>query len=191
MVFKQIPGTPSCVVWCKTSEDTSRLQNEHNSNPDTKWDQKLLNELIMRFEPPSKTRRWENPTFEIQEGDPIPFDEILACVTSQFNSHQSVATQHAKISDTNYLQDLDKVTQDIVKEILRAQSEIQSNVIEIPMSNKKVKLAKPVNMAELRRLRQQYIYLVRSLTQTKADYGEKTMTQTADEFIDYLNTNLQ
>jgi len=184
-------GTPCCVVWVKTMDDTARERNDANTDEQNKWDPKLLNELIMRFEPPASSRRWENPTFEIEENDPIPFDQITAHLTAQSKDIKSMATQHAKISDTNYLHELDRVTQDIVKEILKAQTEIEGQqLVQISISSKRVQLNRAVNMAELRRIRQQFIYLAKSLTQTKADYGEKTAQQIADEFVEYLNLNL-
>lgn len=57
-----------------------------------------LSELIMRFEPPAASRRWENPTFEVEEGDALPLAEITMHVTATFSNHISMATNHVGIS---------------------------------------------------------------------------------------------
>eukprot|EP01126_Amoeba_proteus_P057791 TRINITY_DN738_c0_g1_i15.p1 TRINITY_DN738_c0_g1~~TRINITY_DN738_c0_g1_i15.p1 ORF type:complete len:158 (+),score=24.70 TRINITY_DN738_c0_g1_i15:297-770(+) len=98
-----------------------------------------MDELIMRFEPPSSTRRWENPTYEIFEGDSLPLPDIVQHLTSTFSNHITIATQHAKMSDTNYLHDIDKVTQDIIKAILEGQKETTiGNLISVPNSANRV-----------------------------------------------------
>lgn len=59
-------GTPSCVVYCDFDADTVREWNaKRGTNPEdapeaaeAKWNPKLLDELIMRFEVPSESRRY-------------------------------------------------------------------------------------------------------------------------------------
>eukprot|EP01127_Copromyxa_protea_P014243 TRINITY_DN3928_c0_g1_i2.p1 TRINITY_DN3928_c0_g1~~TRINITY_DN3928_c0_g1_i2.p1 ORF type:complete len:254 (-),score=42.09 TRINITY_DN3928_c0_g1_i2:22-783(-) len=184
-------ATPSCVVWVKQLDTTVKAWNESNPNEDAKWNPDLLSELVMRFEPPASSRRWENPTFEIEEGEELPFSAITAHVTATFSNHISMATSHNKIGDANYLHDLDKVTQDIIKAFLESQKETAiGSLVTVPNSKKKLKYTRQVGMAELRRLRQQYISLSRSLSQTKNDFTQRTQTQLADEFVDYLNASL-
>jgi tRNA uridine 5-carbamoylmethylation protein Kti12 len=50
----------------------------------------------MRFEPPAESRRWEKPTFEVEEGDELPFEEITKHVTTTFSNHVSMATSHVR-----------------------------------------------------------------------------------------------
>lgn len=55
----------------------------------------------MRFEPPASSRRWENPTFEIEENDEVPLAEITSHISATFSNHISMATQHVILSSSH------------------------------------------------------------------------------------------
>jgi len=183
-------GTPSCVVWVHTERDQTRQFNEENQNESAKWNTTILDELMMRFEEPNSSRRWEKPTYSVLNGE-LPFEDIFALVTSKYTSAINAATQQQKLSDTNYLHRLDVVTQELIKAILERQEEISlGNPIKVPNSNRTVNCSRKLTVAELRRLRKQYVKFVGALVQTKASFGNQTTEEIATAFIDFLNTQI-
>jgi len=183
-------GTPSCLVYSNVERNKTFEWNQLKDQ-DKRWDEKILEELINRFEVPMENRKWEKPLFTIDEERIIPLDDILTCCLSTYTKSVHAPTQHAKLSDTNYLYDLDKVTLDIIKSILEQQRvEDIGNLITVSHTDNKMKLNRVITMAELRRLRRQYVSIAKALTSTKTEYSDQTKEQIANSFIDYLTTNL-
>jgi protein KTI12 len=174
-----------------------------------------LQELVMRYEKPNGKNRWDSPLFTVKPSSELPLQEILDFVQSKQTVTQTMATQYvratkilpatkanflrminvwvmtlqSKIQDTNFLYDLDKTTQEVVTAILEGQkAAMVGDEIAIPNASKKVKLMRQVTLAELRRIRKQYLTLTSQLTATKTNYNHQVDVYNA--FVDYMNTSL-
>jgi protein KTI12 len=150
-----------------------------------------LTELMMRFEQPNPKQRWDDPCYLIRPGDVLPVQEMAALLASAKPDSATYATQYSKVSDTNYLFDIEKVSQEAISAILEASNQSMiGDAIAIPNATKKVNLMKTVNMAELRRLRRQYLTLTRQMANTQSGYTQQTLTNALNDFIDYINAQL-
>ncbi|XP_028393500.1 protein KTI12 homolog [Dendronephthya gigantea] len=173
--------TPHCVVYCESSKDNCMKLNKEREDP---FNDKLMDELIMRFEPPDSKNRWDSPLFTIQVDDTLPFESIYDAVINRVPPPPNQSTQCQPLSATSFLNDLDRKTQDVISAILTAQrTSLPGEMIAIPGSTNKVHFQRQVTMAELRRLRKQFI------TYSKMHPLEDT-TKLPNMFVDYLNSTV-
>ena len=85
------------------------------------------------------------------------------------------------MTDTNFLFEVDKITQDIITDILAAQkSSPVGQPIKVSRSSKMVLVYRNVTLAELRRMKTQF------MTLQKANPICDT-SKTADLFVEFLN----
>jgi len=185
-------GTPHCVVYCDASKE-SVLSINQKLPQQQRWDNTLIDELIMRFEYPQSTVRWDKPLFRVGLDDTTPLKEIIEHSQNiNANIAPHVATTQAKLSDTNYLYDLDRITKDVIDLYLQRQKTVPiGNYISFAHSQKKIQHRREVGMPELRRLRRQYVDLAKQLTLTNASIANLSEAQITDAFLDYLDSNLQ
>jgi protein KTI12 len=123
--------------------------------------------------------------------DELPIEPIVQALTAPLKHLPTIATQQETISDVNYLYDIDKITQEIINHILERQnSSNPGDEIAIANSNVKLKLTRKLNLAELRRVRRQYLSLTKQLYTTQARQSKQSLQEISEAFVNYLNTNL-
>ncbi|KAF3783749.1 KTI12-like protein [Nymphaea thermarum] len=137
-------GIKYCVVYCDTEEDECRKWNkERGDRGEIMYCDKVLDDLIRRFEKPDRRNRWDYPLFElfpskdgINESSTAVTDAVsyltAKSTTKSRDVHvlqPTIATQNARMSDANSLYEMDQATQ------------------------------RPVGLPELRRLRKTFIKL--------------------------------
>jgi len=169
-------------VHCDTPKETCRKWNRTREN---RYNDDILDALVMRFEPPESRNRWDSPLFVIQVGDDLPFDSIYDSLINRIPPPPNQATQPQPLSTTNFLYELDKITQEIVTALLNSQRTfVPGDHVAVPGTSEKVVLNRTVNMAELRRIRRQFI------TYTKMHPVEDTK-KIANMFVQYLNSSVK
>ncbi|XP_020615469.1 protein KTI12 homolog [Orbicella faveolata] len=169
-------------VHCDTPKETCR---EWNRTREKRYNDDILDALVMRFEPPESRNRWDSPLFVIQVGDNLPFDSIYDSLINRIPPPPNQATQPQPLSATNFLYELDKMTQEIVTALLNSQRTfVPGDHVTVPGTSEKVVLNRTVNMAELRRIRRQFI------TYTKMHPVEDTK-KIANMFVQYLNSSVK
>ncbi|KAL9985762.1 hypothetical protein ACROYT_G008203 [Oculina patagonica] len=174
--------TTHCIVHCDTPQETCR---EWNRTRENRYNDDILDALVMRFEPPESRNRWDSPLFVIQVDDDLPFDSIYDALINRIPPPPNQATQAQPLSATNFLYELDKITQEIVTALLNSQRTfVPGDHVVVPGTSEKVVLNRMVNMAELRRIRRQFI------TYTKMHPVEDTK-KIANMFVQYLNSSVQ
>ncbi|XP_046859441.1 protein KTI12 homolog isoform X2 [Xenia sp. Carnegie-2017] len=128
--------TPHCVVYCESSKEKCVEWNKQREN---KYEDKLMDELMMRFEPPDSKNRWDSPLFTVQVKDVLPMDAIYDAVINRIPPPPNQATECQPLSATSFLSDLDKKTQDVINKILTAQkTNLPGEVIIIPGASNKM-----------------------------------------------------
>jgi protein KTI12 len=148
-------------------------------------------ELMMRFETPNPKQRWDDPCYLIKPGDILPVEEMAGLLASAKTESTTFATQYSKVSDTNYLFDMEKASQEAIAAILEASNtSMIGDSVSIPGATQKVVLIKTVNMAELRRLRRQFLSLTRQMANTQTGYTQQSAQAALNGFVDYINTQL-
>ncbi len=139
----------------------------------------------MRFEPPDSRNRWDSPLFTVFPENNLPLDEIHAALYARKAPPPNQSTMNTPLSATNFLYELDRITQEIITSILEAQkTSFVGDKMHVGNSSEKVLLTKMFNMAELRRLKRQF------LTYTKMHPIEDT-GKIGNMFVQYINSNIR
>lgn len=175
--------TPHCVVYCLTSVEVSSAWNS-SREPKEQYTQEILDALVLRFEAPDSRNRWDSPLFTIQQEDTLPFDGISDAVFKRKAPPPNQSTLSQPLSSTNFLYELDKVTQEVLMAILNAQkTSIPGDLITVPGTTDKIEYTRSFNMAELRKLRRQFI------SYTKL-HPTENIGHVSNMFVQYLNRSL-
>ncbi|XP_040199043.1 protein KTI12 homolog isoform X2 [Rana temporaria] len=175
--------TPHCLIHCVTAPDVSSIWNQ-DRQPDEQYTQDIFDALVQRFEAPDSRNRWDSPLFTVQKDDALPLEQICNAIFHRKAPPPNQSTQTQPLSSTNFLHELDKVTQDVVTAILNAQKiSVPGDIITVPGASEKLQLSRMLNMSELRRLRQQFI------SYTKLHPNEN-ISQLANMFVQYLNQSI-
>lgn len=177
--------TPHCVVHVVNSVDRCVEWNEKLGN---KWDSKVIQQLGMRYEEPNADSKWDSPLFTLisaDEDESLPIDEIWDAMVLKRPPPPNAATLVKATSGNDFLQELDKQTQQIIGKIIQHQQIIsqggdvlvdsaQGLYIQMPLE--------PVSTAQLQRMRRTYTSLNRMRT---VDIERITPL-----FVEYLNSAL-
>ncbi|XP_008280330.1 protein KTI12 homolog [Stegastes partitus] len=175
--------TPHCLVYCLTSGEQSSLWNSSREAAE-QYNQDIFDALVQRFEAPDSRNRWDSPLFTILKDDTLPFEAISDALFKRKAPPPNQSTQSQPLSSANFLYELDKITQDVLMAIFNAQkTSVPGDLIQVPGATEKVELTRSINMAELRKLRRQFI------SYTKMHPTENT-GQIANMFVQYLNKSL-
>ncbi|KAJ1861440.1 kti12, chromatin associated [Coemansia sp. RSA 2703] len=175
-------ATTHCLVHCAISADGAREINQGRG--EDAYDPGLFDELIMRYEDPNPAARWDSPLFTLvqHERDALPGDAIWDALVERKALAPNFATAVKPVAETNYLFELDRVTQDVVASVLDAQ---KSGVpmSEVVVGSKRVSLpGRCLTLSEMRRLRMQFTKLNKQVP--------LKVEAISDAFVDYLNINL-
>ncbi|XP_073327343.1 protein KTI12 homolog [Pagrus major] len=172
--------TPHCLVYCLTSDEVSSTWNT-NRDAAEQYTQDIFNALVLRFEAPDSRNRWDSPLFTILKEDLLPYEAISDALFKRKAPPPNQSTQSQPLSSSNFLYELDKITQDVLMAIFNAQkTSVPGDLISVPGTTEKIELTRSINMAELRKLRRQFI------SYTKMHPTENT-GQISNMFVQYLN----
>ncbi|KAH8850034.1 Protein KTI12 isoform 2 [Schistosoma japonicum] len=113
--------------------------SKHWNSKINRYPDDLLSDMISRFERPQATQRWDNPLVIIEphlwnslnvenlESVILQLNQLLSNKSKE-KVQPNKSTQPTVISSSNYLQNLEHVTQQVVDHILRCQSNGLSSV---------------------------------------------------------------
>ncbi|KAM4748944.1 protein KTI12 homolog [Rhinophrynus dorsalis] len=175
--------TPHCLIYCITAPEISSTWNQERDKNE-QYTQEIFDALVQRFEAPDSRNRWDSPLFTVHKEEKLPMEQICSAIFHRRAPPPNQSTQTQPLSSTNFLHELDKVTQDVVTAVLNAQkTSIPGDVIAVPGASERIsfemKLPRILNMSELRRLRQQFI------SYTKLHPNEN-ISQLANMFVQSL-----
>lgn len=173
--------TPNCVIWFDVPLDTALEWNEGRG--EKRLDPVLLKDLASRFEAPIEKNRWDAPLFRLEQDQELPLDRINEALFERHQKPPNIATLPQVISDTNFVYELDKTTQEIIAAILQAQTHAMlGDCVPVPKAEQKVRLVKKFNLAELRRMQRQFLKI--------SQMHPPRVEHIGDTFVEYLNTSL-
>ncbi|XP_041988088.1 protein KTI12 homolog isoform X2 [Aricia agestis] len=158
--------------------------NDNEIHSSEKYTQEVFDALTkLRFEEPNSYNRWDSPLFTVQPGDALDLDAIYKVLFEKKPPPPNMSTQNPPLSSTNFLYELDRVTQAITKHILDSK---QLNVDEVkfpdyPGCVLEVGAMQTINHQRLLRLRRQF------LTYAKMNYSNEDTNKIGRYFIQYLN----
>ncbi|KAL8717756.1 MAG: hypothetical protein Q9225_005033, partial [Loekoesia sp. 1 TL-2023] len=183
--------TPSCVVHVGTPPDKCKEINQElleNKNQDGGYPTDIFENLVFRYEEPNGMTRWDSPLFTVPYDDERPpFEEIWNALIGAEGELKKVKPNQATVmkpaTDSDYLYELDKTTQDILNAVLAWQREHVGEIGgQVPMGKQSVELpVSPVTLPQLQRIRRQFISLNRQHNLAKS--------RIHDSFIEYLNSS--
>ncbi|RIB00332.1 chromatin associated protein KTI12-domain-containing protein [Gigaspora rosea] len=142
----------------------------------------VIYELVSRFEEPDDRNR---SLFTVLYDDPVPsYDGIWDAIIVKKAKPPNLSTVAKPVSETNYLYELEKTTQDIINAVLNVQkNDVGANSVTIPNTTKTIKLpSRTITLSELRRLRMQFTNINKMHT--------LDVDRVAELFVEYLNTNI-
>ncbi|XP_067356579.1 protein KTI12 homolog [Channa argus] len=172
--------TPHCLVYCLTSDEQSSSWNTSRDAAE-QYTQDIFDALVLRFEAPDSRNRWDSPLFITLKDDTLPFEAISDALFKRKAPRPNQSTQSQPLSSVNFLYELDKITQDVLMAIFNAQkTSVPGDLISVPGATEKIELNRNINMAELRKLRRQFI------SYTKLHPTENT-GHVSNMFVQYLN----
>ncbi|XP_074533878.1 protein KTI12 homolog [Halichoeres trimaculatus] len=175
--------TPHCLVYCLTSDEVSSRWNSERDAAE-QYTQDIFDALVLRFEAPDSRNRWDSPLFTILTDDTLPYEDISDALFKRKAPPPNQSTQSQPLSSTNFLYELDKITQEVLMVIFNAQkTSVPGDLLTVPGATEKIELTRSINMAELRKLRRQFI------SYTKMHPTENT-GQISNMFVQYLNKSL-
>jgi protein KTI12 len=92
---------------------------EWNKSHPTPYPDQIFSELLLRYEEPNQSARWDSPLFTVIYDDvDLPIDEIWACLTNT-KTKPNLSTIQRSATDPDSLYELEKGTQDIVSTIMQ------------------------------------------------------------------------
>lgn len=176
--------TPQCIIYCGTSVELATKWNKGRKDED-KYSEDIFNALVMRFEAPDSRNRWDKPLFVLQSDDPLPCQQIYEALFHSKAPPPNLSTLSQPISSTNFLHELDQITQRTVNLIMEAQKTcVSGDSLSVPGAKDKVELGRPLTLAELQRMRRQFI------SYTKTHPVDDT-TKLTNIFVQFLNNSFR
>lgn len=178
--------TTQCTVHCEVAVNTAWEWNNLREKEDDRYTQETFDALTMRFEPPDSRNRWDSPLFTVLSGNKVPVDQVHSVLFEKKAPPPNQSTQCAPLSSTNFLYEMDRITQDVVTAILSAQKLGLEGEVKIPGYKDCVLLTNGANMtaAQLTRLRRQF------LAYTKL-HPSNDISKIGSLFVQFLNTSLR
>lgn len=146
----------------------------------------LLEALMLRFEAPDSRNRWDRPLFTLVGlEEPLPLAEIRAALFENRAPPPHQSTQSQPLASGSFLHQLDQVTSQVLAGLMEAQkSAVPGDLLKLPGTTEHLQFTRPLSMAELSRLRRQFI------SYTKTHPNNENLPQLANMFLQYLNQSL-
>ncbi|ELW65464.1 Protein KTI12 like protein [Tupaia chinensis] len=173
-------GTPDSPVVTPESENSAKQVSSAFYPPE------LLEALTLRFEAPDSRNRWDRPLFTLVGlEEPLPLAEIRAALFENRPPPPHQSTQSQPLASGNFLHQLDQVTSQVLTGLMDAQkSAVPGDLITLPGTTEHLRFTRPLTMAELSRLRRQFI------SYTKMHPNNENLPQLANMFLQYLSQSL-
>ncbi|KAL7303720.1 hypothetical protein TKK_0003853 [Trichogramma kaykai] len=171
--------TTQCTVYCDLPIEHAWQWNEQRPKED-QYSREMFDALVQRYEAPDGDKRWDSPLYTVYPEDDLPLEEIYSSLIDKKPPKQNMSTQSQAPTEKNYIQALDQITQDIVKEITSAQQLGVDSNIKISKYNVIVESAGTIR--QLNNLRKQFV--------TFSKQQPQKIDNIPGLFVQYLNKSL-
>jgi len=173
--------TPHCVIWCDIAKEKALELNLSKENG--QYSEKLMNELMMRYEEPNGQSRWDSPLFTVQIDGELDLEDIDCALFKSKAPPPNLSTVAQPLQATDFMYELDKVTNETVKFIVSTQKDrVIGDKIKVPNAGE-LQLVRYYSLAELNKIRRQFI------TYTKMN-PIRDSAKLAKVFLQYLEKSL-
>lgn len=179
--------TQHCTIYCNTPIDQCAEWNKARPEGE-RYSDSVFVDLCQRMETPNEEKRWDQPLFTLDGPDAeLPLEAITDTLLKGKIPSINQAVIPQKMEDSNYLFELDRITQEIVRAIVERQADASvmvGDVLKVPHTGNTVTLVRKIHLPELRRIQTQYLKLARIRTPDNA-------AGIATSFVDHLNVCLK
>ena len=170
-----------CVIFCKSTKEDVIARNSKISAPELSYNVDILESLLMRFEMPNSSSRWDSPLFLLEFEDSLPVLQICATLFESDVPKSNLSTQSQQLSSANFLYQLDKITQAVVTNILDSQRTANiGDRLSISGSTQTLMLTRPLTLSMLQRYRRQFITYIKM-------HPVDNCSTISDTFIQFLS----
>lgn len=176
--------TPHCVVFCDVSD--TQCQELNSTRPEhEQYTEETFNGLVNRFEAPLAQNRWDSPLFVVHLEDKLPLQEMYDALYLRKAPPPNQSTQSPPLAATNFVHELDRITQQIVTHVMDAQkTSVVGDYIVVPGAVDKIILTKILTLAELQRCKRQFTSFIKSR-------AVETLSAVPNMFVHYINNSIQ
>lgn len=168
-----------------STKEQSWTFNETRDEKNEIYTRETFDALWMRYEEPISTNRWDSPLFFVMPDDKLNMEELYNSLYEKKPPSANQSTQNPPTQSTNYLFELDRITQDIVNEINSARKLGSIGHVKIKNSTDPVMISPDVPSSQLNRLRRQYLNYSKNHLDTAGD-----LSKAPSLFVQYLNSFL-
>jgi len=175
--------TTQATVQCDLSDADAREMNRSREK-NSKYNDDVFSALVQRYEAPISSNRWDSPLYFVFKQGNVDsaaiYDSLFNCAPPPPNQ----STQCQPLSSTNFLYQLDRVTQSIVAKILDAQKTMEPGQdVVLDGTKEKFRLERSYTLSELSRHKRQFITYAKHKAVEDVD-------KLASMFVQYLRTSL-
>lgn len=181
--------TTQVTVECAAPESVTWEWNERRSDED-KYSREAFEALRLRYEAPNSSNRWDKPLFVLQSDDLCPAQDLYSVLYEREPPPPNQSTQSAPLAPTNFLYELDRITQEIVNSILVTKKlGLEGSNVKVPgfKGCTLSKLDSDVTPAQLARYRRQFLNYTKLNPPSASQHTPEHLSQL---FVQFLNTML-
>ncbi|KAL1776743.1 KTI12-like [Sigmodon hispidus] len=163
------------------------LESEESAKPaPSAFPPELLESLAQRFEAPDSRNRWDRPLFTVVGlEEPLPLAEIRSALFENRAPPPHQSTKSQPLASGSFLHQLDQATSQVLTALMEAQkSAVPGDLLTLPGTTEHIRFTRPLTLAELSRLRRQFI------SYTKMHPNNENLPQLANMFLQYLSQSL-
>lgn len=176
--------TLHCVVQSGYPIDMCFKWNEQRPESE-KYTKEVFDALVMRFEEPDSRNRWDSPLFTVTTETELDLNGIYDALCKRSIKPPNQSTMPQPLSSGNFMHDLDKITQGVIMEVLDLQkNSVIGDSVSISGTEEKIVLLKTLTMAELRRVKRQFINYAKL-------HPVEDITKLKNMFVQFLNNSIQ
>lgn len=172
-----------CTLHTEINRDQAWKFNEDRENKNEKYDRNTFDSLLMRYEEPNGSNRWDSPLYMIFPDQELDKNEIYTSLFKKKAPKPNMSTQNPPLSSTNFLFELDQITKKIVDDLIVFKNNSKSGVVLVPEQEDLSIDISNTSIQQLVMLRRQYLTYSKMNAPNKKDIARL--------FIQYLTTNLQ
>ncbi|XP_037078472.1 protein KTI12 homolog isoform X2 [Pollicipes pollicipes] len=171
--------TPQMTLHCAISAEEA-WQRDLARPASERYGRACFDALLARYEEPDSRHRWDSPLLTVQPDEPTPCADVLRALLDAPAPRPNQSTQNPLLAPTNFLFDLDRQTQEVVKAIMAGQqAAVEGDRLSLPMTPERYTVSAQLTLAQLSRARRQFVSYIKT---HPAQPGS-----VATLFVQYLN----
>ncbi|XP_058459164.1 protein KTI12 homolog [Malaya genurostris] len=171
--------TLHCAITCEQAWAFNRIKGMENYHKD------VFDALCLRYEEPQQQNRWDRPLFTIFPEEELEEENILNALYHQTALAPNLSTQNPPLSSTNYLFEMDNITQDIIARVMSARKLGLVGPVNVN-NGSSVDIPSDINASQMNRLRRQFLNYMKQHTT-----ADSKIEKLPSMFVQFINSNFK